>query len=188
MAHGGWVRHTSRMRPTFERWADQRLAQADLPRLVRRLIRHENDQVQRVEMRGGEGVGLPGYDGIVEATRATSFVPGGLSVWEMGTSEDLAGKATDDYTSRTADPLGVDMASATFVFVTPRRRTCCLEASQPCERGQLRAAVGINGRRASAACGGGARRISPGRCRIGHWFRTAPSQALSRPRRFMARQ
>ena len=105
----------------LERWADQRSAQADLPRLVRRLIRHENDQVQRVEMRGGEGVGLPGYDGIVEATRATSFVPDGLSVWEMGTSEDPAGKATDDYKTRTADPLGVDMVTATFVFLTPRR-------------------------------------------------------------------
>ncbi len=35
-----------------ERWADQRSAQADPPRLVRRLVRHENDQVQRVEMRG----------------------------------------------------------------------------------------------------------------------------------------
>jgi len=43
----------------LERWADQRSAQEDLPRLVRRLIQHENDQVQRVEMRGGEGVGLP---------------------------------------------------------------------------------------------------------------------------------
>lgn len=105
----------------LERWADQRSAQADLPRLVRRLIRHENDQVQRVEMRGGEGVGLPGYDGIVEATRATSFVPDGLSVWEMGTSEDPAGKATDDYKLRIADPLGVDVATTTFVFVTPRR-------------------------------------------------------------------
>jgi hypothetical protein len=72
-------------------------------------------------MRGGEGVGLPGYDGIVEATRATSFMPDGLSVWEMGTSEDPAGKATDDYKTRTADPLGVDMATTTFVFATPRR-------------------------------------------------------------------
>ena len=105
----------------LERWADQRSAQADLPRLVRRLVRHENDQVQRVEMRGGEGVGLPGYDGMVEATRGTSFVPEGLSVWEMGTSEDPAGKATDDYNTRTADPLGIDMATHTFVFVTPRR-------------------------------------------------------------------
>jgi hypothetical protein len=120
MAHGVGPPHLADA-TDLERWADQRSAQADLPRLVRRLIRHENDQVQRVEMRGGEGVGLPGYDGIVEATRATSFVAEGLSVWEMGTSEDPAGKATDDYKSRTADPLGVYMASATFVFVTPRR-------------------------------------------------------------------
>lgn len=105
----------------LERWADRRSAQADLPRLIRRLVRHENDQVQRVEMRGGEGVGLPGYDGIVDAGRATSFVPEGLSVWEMGTSEDPAGKATDDYKTRTADPLGIEMSTTTFVFVTPRR-------------------------------------------------------------------
>jgi hypothetical protein len=79
MAHGVGPPHLADA-TDLERWADQRTAQADLPRLVRRLIRHENDQVQRVEMRGGEGVGLPGYDGIVEATRATSFVPEGLSV------------------------------------------------------------------------------------------------------------
>lgn len=119
MAHGVGLPHLADA-TDLERWSDQRSAQADLPRLVRRLIRHENDQVQRVEMRGGEGVGLPGYDGIVEATRATSFVPGGLSVWEMGAGKP-ARKATEDYESRTADPLGVDMASATFVFVTPRR-------------------------------------------------------------------
>ncbi|MFB6608705.1 hypothetical protein ACFCVO_00145 [Agromyces sp. NPDC056379] len=72
-------------------------------------------------MRGGEGVGLPGYDGIVEATRATPFVPEGLSVWEMGTSDDPAGKATDDYKTRTADSLDIDKSTATFVFLTPRR-------------------------------------------------------------------
>ena len=103
------------------RWADQRSAQSDLPRLIRRLIRHENDQVQRVEMRGGEGVGLPGYDGAVEATRGTSFVPEGLSVWEMGTNKDPASKANADYQTRTEDPLGVEKSSTTFVFVTPRR-------------------------------------------------------------------
>ena len=105
----------------LERWADQRSAQADLLKLVRRVIRHENDQVQRVEMRAGKGVEVPGYDGVVEATRPTSFVPNGLSVWEMGTSADPARKATEDYNARTEDPLGVDKASATFVFVTPRR-------------------------------------------------------------------
>lgn len=105
----------------LDRWADTRSAQADLPRLVRRLIRAENDQVQRVEMRGGEGVGLTGYDGFVEASRATPFVPEGLSVWEMGVGADPGDKAQRDYRSRTDKPHGIDPAAYTFVFVTPRR-------------------------------------------------------------------
>lgn len=105
----------------LERWADTRSAQADLPILVRRLVRAENDQVQRVEMRGGEGVGLTGYDGFVEATRSTPFVPDGLSVWEMGVGGDPEKKAQSDYRTRTNNPIGVDRASTTFVFVTPRR-------------------------------------------------------------------
>lgn len=105
----------------LDRWADTRSAQADLPRLVRRLIRAENDQVQRVEMRGGEGVGLPGYDGFVETGRATSFVPEGKSVWEMGVGANPAAKAQSDYRSRMDDPQGIDPAEHTFVFVTPRR-------------------------------------------------------------------
>ncbi|MFG1953943.1 hypothetical protein [Micromonospora sp. NPDC048830] len=105
----------------LERWADTRSAQADLPVLVRRLVRAENDQVQRVEMRGGDGVGLPGYDGVVDATRSTPFVPEGLSVWEMGVGGDPEKKAQSDYRTRTDNPLGVDKATTTFVFVTPRR-------------------------------------------------------------------
>jgi hypothetical protein len=120
MAHGAIPPHLADA-TDLERWADQRSAQSDLPRLVRRLVRHENDQVQRVEIRGGEGVGLPGYDGFVEAGRATSFVPDGLSVWEMGTAKDPAKKANEDYRARTSDPLGVEMTTTTFVFVTPRR-------------------------------------------------------------------
>lgn len=105
----------------LERWADRRDAQADLPRLVRRLIRHENDQVQRCEMPGGDSVGKHGFDGIVESTRATSFVPEGLSIWEMGVSADPRKKANEDYLARTRNSLGVEKSEATFVFVTPRR-------------------------------------------------------------------
>jgi hypothetical protein len=72
-------------------------------------------------MRGGEGVGLPGYDGTVEATRGTSFVPEGLSVWEMGTNKDPASKANADYQTRTENSLGVEKSITTFVFLTPRR-------------------------------------------------------------------
>ncbi|MEX0160632.1 MULTISPECIES: hypothetical protein [unclassified Microbacterium] len=105
----------------LERWADTRAAQDELPVLVRRLVRAENDQVQRVEMRGGEGVGLTGYDGFVEASRATSFVPEGLSVWEMGVGGDPEKKAQDDYRNRLKDAGGVERSETTFVFVTPRR-------------------------------------------------------------------
>lgn len=105
----------------LERWADTRAAQGDLPILVRRLVRSENDQVQRVEMRGGDGVGLTGYDGFVEASKATSFVPHGFSVWEMGVGSDPEKKAQSDYRHRTDHPNGVNRAETTFVFVTPRR-------------------------------------------------------------------
>jgi hypothetical protein len=120
MARSGGLPHLADA-SDLERWADTRSAQADLPVFVRRLVRAENDQVQRVEMRGGDGVGLPGYDGVVEATRSTPFVPEGLSVWEMGVGGDPEKKAQSDYRTRTDNPLGVDKANTTFVFVTPRR-------------------------------------------------------------------
>lgn len=37
----------------------------------RALIRREKNQSERVEMRRGKVVGLSGYDGVVDATRAT---------------------------------------------------------------------------------------------------------------------
>lgn len=101
-------------------WSDRIDARSELPRLVRSLIRLTNE-VGRLEMRAGEGVGTEGYDGIVEASKASPFVPSGLSVWEIGTAGDPGSKATEDYTKRTTDPLGVDPKEATFVVVTSRR-------------------------------------------------------------------
>lgn len=104
----------------IDQWADRTEARIDLPRLVRRLIQQTNDQVVALDMRGGEGTGVPGYDGRVTALRATPFVPFGDSVWEMGTSDDPLDKANRDYRDRTKNPLDVDPAKTTFVFVTPR--------------------------------------------------------------------
>ncbi len=102
-------------------WAAHRHAAAALlPKLVRRLILQTTDSAERVEFRAGEGVYLPGWDGVVLAAAATAFVPQGASVWEMGVG-DPGGKANEDYSKRTADPRGVTLADTTFVFVTPRR-------------------------------------------------------------------
>jgi hypothetical protein len=101
-------------------WAERRDAQAQLPQLVRRLIAATANGLSRLTIRAGEGIALPGWDGIAEAAHPSAFVPGGLSVWEMGVG-DPAPKAAGDYRKRTAEPTGVDVASTTFVFVTPRR-------------------------------------------------------------------
>jgi hypothetical protein len=102
-------------------WSDRREAEAELPRLVRRLIQENNDQVVELEIRSGEGTRIAGYDGTVRASHPTWFVPEGLSYWEMGSGADPQAKANSDYRKRT-DELGDGVQSdATFVFVTSRR-------------------------------------------------------------------
>jgi hypothetical protein len=105
----------------LENWAQRIDARYQLGHLLRRLIRADNDQVYRLDMRSGEGAGIEGYDGIVEAGRSTPLVPEGLSVWELGSGGDPRKKANSDYRSRTDNSLDVDKAATTFVFVTLRR-------------------------------------------------------------------
>ena len=66
---------------------------------------------------------MPGWDGMVEASRGTAFVPNGLSCWELGAGGNPQDKANRDYRKRT-DALDAGTSSeATFVFVTSRRWT-----------------------------------------------------------------
>jgi hypothetical protein len=101
-------------------WANQVAATADLPDLVRRLLLTTVD-LNRLHLRAGEGTRYSGWDGVVECLSGNAYAHAGLSVWEMGTDARVKKKADADYATRTADPLGVDPAKSTFVFVTPRR-------------------------------------------------------------------
>lgn len=102
------------------RWSDRMDARSEFPRLVRGLIKANNDQLVTLQMRAAEGVDVPGYDGISDALRPTPFVPAGRTVWELGVGQDPGDKAQRDYRSRTDDPLGVSIEETTFAFVTPR--------------------------------------------------------------------
>lgn len=102
-------------------WANRRKAQSVLPRLVRRLIFATTSSSVSVSMPSGESVQLPGWDGYVRADRKYRFVPAGLSHWEMGVSGEVAKKANADYAKRSAEPLEVNPAESTFVFVTARK-------------------------------------------------------------------
>ncbi len=95
-------------------------ARSEFPRLIRGLIKANNDQLIELQMRAAEGVDAPGYDGISDALRATPFVPQGPTVWELGVGANPGDKAQRDYRARTEQPLGVDTQNNTFVFVTPR--------------------------------------------------------------------
>lgn len=120
MASGGRPPHLADAED-LEKWADRVEARTDFPRLVRRLISQTNDQIVALEMRAAEGTDYSGYDGRVEAGKATPFVPADASVWELGVGDPPQKKANDDYKSRTDNSLGVDKSKTTFVFVTPRR-------------------------------------------------------------------
>lgn len=104
----------------IELWAGSTPAASMLPRLVRRLIL-AGPSVTRATIRADEGVMTQGWDGLVESFAPSAFVPDGLSCWEIGTGGRPRTKAESDYATRSSNPLGIDPAEATFVFVTPRR-------------------------------------------------------------------
>ncbi len=104
----------------LEAWAHSRDASSMLPEVVGRLI-GGTAGVAGLSMRAGEGVLLSGWDGLVEDSSGSPWVPIGPSAWELGTAADPERKADEDYAKRTTAPVGVVASVTTFVFVTPRR-------------------------------------------------------------------
>jgi excisionase family DNA binding protein len=105
----------------LEGWAERLVAREELPGLVRVLVIGSTTDLRSVDFRSGEGIGMTGWDGQVDAVQGNPWVPAGQSVWEMGVNEDVTGKANSDYATRKDDPQGVVPSETTFVFVTPRR-------------------------------------------------------------------
>ena len=97
-------------------WANRRDTQAQLPKLVRKLILATSD-VGHIDMPADSGTSKPGFDGIVESQTGNAFVPIEKSVWEMGCGQDPKTKANQDYDKRKND-AGKEKS---FIFITPRR-------------------------------------------------------------------
>jgi muconolactone delta-isomerase len=88
-------------------WARTAPAAATLPKLVRRLL-FATAPLRSLVMPADTGIRLPGRDGIVEATRNTTFCPAGTSHWELSVDANVKTKR-----------IGERAASA--VAVTARR-------------------------------------------------------------------
>ncbi len=101
-------------------WANRRDCQETLPQLVRKLIRATSNSIKSIKFSSGDNILIGGWDGILEATEETEYLPSGISVWEFGANKNPKGKADDDYAKRSESPLGFNSSDSTFVFVTPR--------------------------------------------------------------------
>src|SRR6266436_1098094 len=99
MKRATWVDATD-----LDGWANRREAQAELPRLVRRLVHATVERPRRVTFPAGEGVQLGGWDGQVEVEEGNAWVPAGRSVWELSVDKGIAKKASDDYEKRKSAP------------------------------------------------------------------------------------
>jgi transcriptional regulator with XRE-family HTH domain len=102
-------------------WADMIDARSRLPELIRRLVHATLSSPEFVSFPAMEGVQRPGWDGLVKTEIGNSFVPTGVSGWEIGTDVGVLPKANEDYLKRAKDPLGIDPSRASFLFVTPRK-------------------------------------------------------------------
>src|SRR5713101_7697528 len=102
----------------LDHWADTLDARAQLPHLLRRLVRTV-PSIKSLNFPAYEQIQRPGFDGQVEALEGNQFVPSGLSGWEMGVG-DPKEKADDDYQKRTKEISPEEQKRTVFVFVTPR--------------------------------------------------------------------
>ncbi len=104
----------------LEKWADRRDCQEYLSLVIRRLIRATAKDITSINFPAGESIVYSGWDGVLKAAEGNEYIPEGLSVWEIGTSKYIKGKAKKDYKKRKENPRGVNPSETTFIFVTSR--------------------------------------------------------------------
>jgi hypothetical protein len=97
-------------------WADTAPAQADLPRLIRRLV-HAAASTTQIAFPAGDSVVLPGFDGEMHSEEGNAWIPNGHSRWEVSCRKDVGTKANEDFEKRAADAR----SNCAYVAVTARR-------------------------------------------------------------------
>ena len=102
-------------------WADTIDARYALPKLVRSLVHATTGSGCSAEFPAMEDAQNSGWDGLVENPAASAYVPVGRSAWELSADANPQSKAETDYRKRTGNPLGLEPAKTTLVFVMLRK-------------------------------------------------------------------
>jgi addiction module HigA family antidote len=106
----------------IEGWVSHNIpARSRLAVFLRTLVHSTGSELTKVDFPGNDDAERPGWDGFVEASGGTPWVPAGRSGWEFGTNEDPKAKAEDDFAKSVKALDKNERAETMFVFVTPRR-------------------------------------------------------------------
>ncbi len=106
----------------IEAWADRTISRFRLAVFLRTLINSSGVGLTKVDFGGNDDAERPGWDGVVEASAGTPWIPEGRSGWEFGVNKNIKKKADGDFAkSVKAHPDKDERQNITFVFVTPRR-------------------------------------------------------------------
>ncbi len=106
----------------IEQWVDGNLeARSLLAVLLRKLVNSTGQGLSLVDFPGYDQSEKKGWDGRVDASGATPWVPLGKSGWEFGCNEEPKQKAAGDYATRVKAIPATERAEMSFVFVTPRK-------------------------------------------------------------------
>ena len=106
----------------IEAWVSHNIsARTRLAVFLRTLVRSTGVGLTKVDFPGNDDAERPGWDGTVEATEGTPWIPQGQSGWEFGTNGDVKGKADGDFAKSMKAFDKEERMLTTFVFVTPRR-------------------------------------------------------------------
>ncbi|MCW2858245.1 MAG: higA, partial [Marmoricola sp.] len=102
----------------IENWAAHNIsARSRFAVFLRTLVHSTGIALTKVDFPGNDDAERAGWDGLVQATEGTPWVPAESSGWEFGTNEDPKVKAEQDYKKS----LKAATTEMEFVFVTPRR-------------------------------------------------------------------
>ena len=106
----------------IERWATTEIpARIRLSVFLRTLVQSTGVDLKKVDFPGNDDAQRPGWDGFIEASEGTPWIPEGLSGWEFGVDHAIKGKADGDFAKSVKATSKADRDQITFVFVTPRR-------------------------------------------------------------------
>jgi addiction module HigA family antidote len=106
----------------IEQWVDGNLeARSTLSVLLRKLVHSTGQGLSLVDFPGYDNAEKKGWDGRVDASAGTPWIPLGRSGWEFGCNKDPGQKAEGDYAARVTDIPSAERAELHFVFVAPRK-------------------------------------------------------------------